>query len=291
LSSNVNSNCWTLYIVFPFAVLARIGNIFLLLLFIIIITCKIIISMDDHIHSLLPSPSKQFRGVGNGGRRHTTVLHLRCSFLVTLCLCSMWDPSHRMASFPNWCCVGFPQSSSLQRMLQHGSITQGPPFRHCSTKASIESSSPSPPALLRASLHGLLLLQASSTAAPWAPPWLHGDISSVWCPWAAGRHSTLPWTSPQLQGASAPYLELSFCTDLSVHRAVTLIFSHFSLRLSLSILNLPSQRHTHHCSWLISGSSRSLLEQLELSLIWHGATSRFWSQSPLLQLPSTKMLP
>ena len=35
-------------------------------------------------------------------------------------------------------------------------------------------------------LHGLCLLQASSTAALWAPPWLHVEICSVWCPWAAG---------------------------------------------------------------------------------------------------------
>ena len=35
-------------------------------------------------------------------------------------------------------------------------------------------------------LCGLRLLQAPSTAALWAPAWLHVEICSLWCPWAAG---------------------------------------------------------------------------------------------------------
>lgn len=40
-----------------------------------------------------------------------------------------WGPSHGMASFLNWSCMGFPQSSALQALLQHGFIPMSPLFR------------------------------------------------------------------------------------------------------------------------------------------------------------------
>ena len=53
--------------------------------------------------------------------------------------------------------MGFPQSAALQALLQHSSVPQHPPFRHCSTTAPTGSSSPIPPAPLQAPLSGLQL--------------------------------------------------------------------------------------------------------------------------------------
>jgi len=51
-------------------------------------------------------------------------------------------------------------------------------------------------------------LQASHTAVAWAPPWLHVEICSVWCLWAAGGWHAPPWDSAGLQGTVAPCMEL-----------------------------------------------------------------------------------
>ena len=48
-------------------------------------------------------------------------------------------------------------------------------------------------------IHGLCLLQASSTAAQWAPPWLHMEICSMWCPWAVGGQLAPLWASSCLE--------------------------------------------------------------------------------------------
>ena len=123
----------------------------------------------------------------------------------------------------------------------------------------------------RAGNHGLCLLQASSAAAPRAPPWLHGQICSARCPRAAGGRPAPLRASPGLRGAAAACLELllpSFCTDLGACRAA---LSHLSA-LSPSrrpvtlfpFLKSALQEHNQHHSRLSSGSSGSLLEQLEL---------------------------
>ena len=112
------------------------------------------------------------------------------------CPCPTWGTSHQMPSFPNSFHIGFPQAVALQALLQHGSVPQGPSIRRCSTQVPMDSSSLSPPApswapvhglqlqprTLVGYLHGLQLLQVSSTAAPWPPPWLHEEICSMWCP-------------------------------------------------------------------------------------------------------------
>lgn len=36
---------------------------------------------------------------------------------------------HGMLSFPNWSCMGYPQATVLQVLLQHGSVPRGLPFR------------------------------------------------------------------------------------------------------------------------------------------------------------------
>ena len=48
-------------------------------------------------------------------------------------------------------------------------------------------------------IRGLCLLQASSTAAQWAPPWLCMEICSVWCPWAGGGQLAPLWASSCLE--------------------------------------------------------------------------------------------
>ena len=57
---------------------------------------------------------------------------------------------------------------------------------------------------------GLYLLQASSAAALWAPPWLHRKICSTWCPGAARWWSAPQWACPGLQGAAAPAWRTSY---------------------------------------------------------------------------------
>lgn len=59
---------------------------------------------------------------------------------------------------PRGSCVGFLQSAALPALPQHSSVQWCPPFRSCSTWVALGDRS----------------------------PWLHGEICSVWCPWAAG---------------------------------------------------------------------------------------------------------
>jgi len=117
--------------------------------------------------------------------------------------------------------VGFPQAAALQALLQHGSIPQCLSFRSCSTQVLTGAAPPArlphcgllsvgcssiPGLFLLEGIHGLCLLQASSTAAPLAPP--------------------------QLQRSSAQCLEHllpSFFTDLDACCVVSLSFSYSSL--------------------------------------------------------------
>lgn len=46
------------------------------------------------------------------------------------------------------------------------------------------------------------LLQSTSTVVPWAPMWLHVEICSTWCPWAAGAEPAPSQAFPMLQGTS-----------------------------------------------------------------------------------------
>ena len=99
--------------------------------------------------------------------------------------------------------------------------------------------------------HRLCLLQASSTAAPQAPLWLHGQICSMQCSWAAGGRPALLWASPVLQESAAVCLELllpSFCTDLGACRAA----------LSHSLLLSPNCCCTVVFQFLISALPASL---------------------------------
>lgn len=98
-----------------------------------------------------------------------------------------------------------------------------------------------PPALLRDAPHRLQLrpgaatvgvstgcgLQVSSTAAPQAPPWLHVDVCSVGCPWAAG-------ISLLLHGSFLGCKDLLLCAGvppafLPVHERQKKKPRHFSL--------------------------------------------------------------
>ena len=122
-------------------------------------------------------------------------------------------------------------------------------------------------------LHGLCLLQASSAAALWAPSRLHMEICSTWCPGAAGgtAYSTisLSWSSRN-RCFSLEHLLPLFCTDLGAYRAVSLTFLTLLPQLllcsSFSISSVCSPTRTTSTA---HGSSGSLLEQLELALVWH----------------------
>lgn len=76
------------------------------------------------------------------------MLNLYSSFMVILCL--KWGPSHRMLSFLNQSCVGFPQAAAFHALIQHSSVLWGPPFRHCYSmnpqgQSSLSSSPPQAP--------------------------------------------------------------------------------------------------------------------------------------------------
>jgi len=80
-------------------------------------------------------------------------------------------------------------------------------------------------------IHGLCLIQASSTAGPWAPPWLHMEISSAQWPWAAEGQAC--------SSMDVSWAARSFCSMPGTYpafllhwfwgcRAVSLTFTHSS---------------------------------------------------------------
>lgn len=113
---------------------------------------------------------------------------------------------------------------------------------------------------------GCDLLQVPSTDALLAPPWLHGEICSMWCLWAARGQPASMWVSLGLQGASAPLLEHflpSFCANLGGCRAVS---SHLLIPLSHSCcaiffafsINVLSMRHNRHQPLVQLGAAAGL---------------------------------
>ena len=94
--------------------------------------------------------------------------------------------SHRLQFLKHCSNMGSYHGPLLQELLQYGSVTQGPPWT-AALPALLPHCGPSPwaAALAQALLlwglsHGCSRLQATSTAAPWAPPWLHMEICSMW---------------------------------------------------------------------------------------------------------------
>ena len=184
--------------------------------------------------------------------------------------------------------MGFPWAAALQALLQHGSVPQGPSFRNLSSRDSHKWQLPQPScpsagsspwlqfqdgAAPEGALHALQSPSASSTAALWAPPWLHVEIYSMWCPQSAGIQPASPLASTGPQGTSALNMEHllpSSCTLLPAG----LLLSYFSLLSSsccceavFSFLKSPLPEHAQHHSWLSSAQCCVPLEQLELALI------------------------
>ena len=126
---------------------------------------------------------------GEWGCSQSIMLFLCHSSTVILCPQSMWSPSQGMLSFLSWFCVGFPQAAALWALLQHGSIPWAPFSRNCSTHIPTGGSSPRP----AGALHGRILLQATATAAAWAPPWLRMEICFMWCPMGCRKQLAPSW--------------------------------------------------------------------------------------------------
>jgi len=110
--------------------------------------------------------------------------------MVTLCPYSTWGPSHGLLSFASWSHMDLPQAAALQALLQHISVPQGPSFRSCSStdpygqqlsqtscspRTPLHRCSSGPVLFLEGFSMGCSLLHTTSTAALWAPPWLHGE--------------------------------------------------------------------------------------------------------------------
>lgn len=121
--------------------------------------------------------------------------------------------------------------------------------------------------------HGLCLLWATSAATQCTPPWLHMEISSVWCRWAAA----LPWTSP---GLCLEHL-LPFFTDTCTGQYLwyfltplsqILLQSSFSIKSALPVAHpasLMAQLYPAsdpYCGWLwlTQGSCWAILTEATL---------------------------
>lgn len=94
---------------------------------------------------------------------------------------------------------------------------------------------------------GCNLFQATSTAALHTPLWLHMEMCSVWCPWAAAGQPAPSWGSPGLQRTFALCLELlqpSFCIELDTWKSLLSSFSQLFLHSNFSLLSICSKRHT-----------------------------------------------
>lgn len=153
-----------------------------------------------------------------------TFLLSRCGVPPTGCCPSLTDPV--------W-------TSHRQQLSKYYSNMA--PYHHAHPSGTAPHGSPSPSAPLRDAPHRLQLrpgaatvgvsmgcgLQVSSTAAPQAPPWLHVDICSVGCPWAAG-------ISLLLHGSFLGCKDLLLCAGvppafLPVHERQKKKPRHFSL--------------------------------------------------------------
>lgn len=168
------------------------------------------------------------------------------------------------------------------------------PFKYCSTWFPMGGSSPSLPAPPQAaavaqaaptgSLHGLFLLQASSIAALWAPPWLHLEISVVLvgCTGMVFSSVDLSWTTKSCCVPGAPPAVAMVAGQLLSH--FSFLSPSFCCTAVSPFLKSPLPERTKHNSWLGSGSGGSLLEQLcsDMEYCWALLTE---------VIPATKTLP
>ena len=158
----------------------------------------------------------------------------------------------------------------LQALLQHGSVPQGPPFRHCSSTAPTGGSSSCP--TVGCSLQSAAPAWACScrgsvwTEAPSGP--IHccfvgscmaarGDLLLV-VPMGCRGQPDPPWASPGLQRTSALHLEhllTSFCTDLGACGYCEEKAQSFSLVGQAAILGnwgSPEQKWRMHFNKVVS---------------------------------------
>lgn len=174
----------------------------------------------------------------------------------------------------------------------------------------MDSSSPRPSTLPQAPLHRLQLQPGSCIskvspwaaacfgphlpAALWAPPWAaHGNLFCI-----VSMHCR--WTASSTTGPSTAYRELLLCIwntfcSLSVLALVTtgLFLSHIlffspSHCCATTFLSCSHRGTTTIADGSTLANNRSLLEQLELPLVWHGTASELCSQGPPLQPLDTK---
>ena len=89
-------------------------------------------------------------------------------------------------------------------------------------------------------------------------PWLHTEMRSSQCPWAAEGQPDPPWASPGLQRTSALHLEhllTSFCTDLGACGYCEEKAQSFSLVGQAAILGnwgSPEQKWRMHFNKVVS---------------------------------------
>jgi len=118
------------------------------------------------------------------------MLCLCCSSMITPRPCFTWGPSQidpvwvptgcsSPSTSPTQLCTTGPTPQALPHTGPHGWYV---PHCSCSTAGcSTQAAAPAWGCFCR-SIHGLCLLPASSTAAPWAPLWLHVEICPMLCP-------------------------------------------------------------------------------------------------------------
>jgi len=254
------------------------------------------------------SSPQMMQGNREGGCGQSIMLHLFCSSMVTLCLCFMWSPSHRMPFLPNWSCellTGCSPPSTASRWF-HAS---GPIHQEQTVLAQVPKcgSSLCPPAPPRAPLQRAAdLAQGCSCMALRG---LQPPLGHIHCCMHHGLLYGCTWRSAlrcacRLQGDSllhrGPLLacrklllhawNTSYLTSALTLRAARLLLSYFSL-FFLSccctpvLFSLKSALPEVH--WvLLMGSALAVVglfwSFLEMSLIWRGAAAGLCSQRPTI---------
>ena len=108
-------------------------------------------------------------------------------------------------------------------------------------------------------------------------PWLHTEMRSSQCPWAAEGQPDPPWASPGPQGTAALLLEHLLPPSVLTLGATGLLLSNFSppspscscIALFLSLQS--AVKEAHPASWLSSAQQWVSFGAAGAALLWHGA--------------------
>jgi len=123
------------------------------------------------VYPILPPSPRTCRWTGNVSFSQSIMHHLWCSFMVTLCPCSIYVPPTGCCPFqtdPVWATHRLQLPKAL---LQHGSLLWGSCFRSCSSTVPMGNSFANPPPLWAALLELQLWTRSCSCGdSSWLSP-------------------------------------------------------------------------------------------------------------------------